>query len=612
MAESSPSSARSSQHDQRTKWPLFAVWLVGLVWLVVAVTDSFGFYAPPWVGYWGMVTYPTSVPFIDVVEPPQPGLAADRAGIRAGDLIDLREQTFEARVGLVCQPLAHRAVDLVVHRGGRRLIARVTPTTMWENHTPVGIVGVIVGAAYGFWFLICSLLIIARRAHSADARLLSLILIGLGSFWTLVLPNAMATFAFWATPGLFNWFMPALLLTILSSRAGTSSSLRAALEGVTYAAIGLAAISWIIECYSVASLRFDPTPFGAGAFGGGWSANEIVGSLIPLLLVLVAAEAVRSTPASERPRTAWLLLPLPITTLVGDAATQAANFGAPWIVNYASGLIYGCIMLVGGFVVTYAVLKRRVFDFEFVLGRTVVVAIMSLIVVSAFVLLEWLLGTVLAGATHVTGFVANAALALALGVSLRYVHRRIDTAVDAVLFRKRRNDERALLDFSKEAAYITNAGVLLDQAICKIDAHTDARGAAILVESNGTYRAVRAFGADGGASGSENDPLTVALKAWHRPLDPHGYDTGLHGALAIPMVARGRLSGVLLLGERAGGEAYAPDEVEALSQFAHGVGSALDGLAEKRDDGLATLRDAITSMQDAIISELRARPRPAS
>ena len=45
------------------------------------------------------------------------------------------------------------------------------------------------------------------------------------------------------------------------------------------------------------------------------------------------------------------------------------------------------------------------------------------------------------------------------------------------------------------------------------------------------------------------------------------------------MVARGHLIGVILLGERAGGEAYAPDEVHALEQFARGVGSALETLA---------------------------------
>jgi hypothetical protein len=66
------------------------------------------------------------------------------------------------------------------------------------------------------------------------------------------------------------------------------------------------------------------------------------------------------------------------------------------------------------------------------------------------------------------------------------------------------------------------------------------------------------------------------------------------------MLARGRLLGVVALDERSGGEAYAPDEIEALSQFAHGVGSALDVLSVKQDDSLASLREAMTAMAGAI------------
>jgi hypothetical protein len=42
----------------------------------------------------------------------------------------------------------------------------------------------------------------------------------------------------------------------------------------------------------------------------------------------------------------------------------------------------------------------------------------------------------------------------------------------------------------------------------------------------------------------------------------------MRGALAPPMLVRGRLLGAIVLGERIGGEAYAPDEIEALLQFA--------------------------------------------
>ena len=50
---------------------------------------------------------------------------------------------------------------------------------------------------------------------------------------------------------------------------------------------------------------------------------------------------------------------------------------------------------------------------------------------------------------------------------------------------------------------------------------------------------------------------------------------------------------VLLLGERAGGEAYAPDEVEALSQLANGVGSALEALSLTTDGAALAANPAV-------------------
>ena len=96
------------------------------------------------------------------------------------------------------------------------------------------------------------------------------------------------------------------------------------------------------------------------------------------------------------------------------------------------------------------------------------------------------------------------------------------------------------------------------------------------------------------------------------------YGTRLSGALALPMLSRGRLLGILVLGERAGGEAYAPDEVEALSQFARGVGSSLDALAGADADSIHALRETIAravatldatmrSLPESIASRLQAR-----
>src|SRR5262249_7801448 len=160
---------------------------------------------------------------------------------------------------------------------------------------------------------------------------------------------------------------------------------------------------------------------------------------------------VASAPKPERPRAAWLLLPIPVA-IVASLIAQLFQFAAQtWFGIIAVFILSQTFLLIGAFAVTYALIKRRVLDSSFLLSRTLVFGIVSLIVVAAFVLVDWLLGITFAGASHATGLIANAALALVLGVSLNYIQKRVDTFVDAVFFRRQYDDERALREFSREA-----------------------------------------------------------------------------------------------------------------------------------------------------------------
>ncbi|HEY5258176.1 MAG TPA: hypothetical protein VIJ12_07315, partial [Candidatus Baltobacteraceae bacterium] len=130
--------------------------------------------------------------------------------------------------------------------------------------------------------------------------------------------------------------------------------------------------------------------------------------------------------------------------------------------------------------------------------------------------------------------------------------------------------------------------------------HTDATAVAILLDDDGSYRAVRHFG-ETSAEVDADDAAILALKATHAPIDPHAYRTTLAGDLALPMVARGRLLGVVLCGVRESGEAYAPDEIEALHEVALGVGSALSALdGDAGHTTIADLRGSIADLRGSI------------
>ncbi len=600
----------------KTRRRLILLALCGLGLLVVffSAADIYGLGSRPWRGFWDSTVVTTGRPYLTIDAQPRPDGATAAAGIHNGDVVDLRDQSASARYQWIFELMATQPTQLVARRAGQRFVAHVTGSTVFEGPWAFKIGGVLAPQVAVLFFLGCAMLIALRQAGSLAARDIAFVLLlQTGSLVgpSLVTgPNAAVNFSLLLVNAgcalASSW-----ILVRLASRFGARSPRRDVIERAAYVLAALTFVRTVVSVIGISTLWFDPLPYLVpSVISSGWYpllwAVEPVAAL--LAVVAAAAAAVASTSAAERTRAAWLLLPLPIAFAISSVVGLSTLLNSSWFLFSGALVGRGVVALLGAMTVTYALLKRRVLDFGFILGRTLVVATISLMVVVAFILLEWLLGTVLSNVSHATGLAANAALALVLGLSMRYIHQRVDTVVDAVLFHKRHEDERALIDFSKEAAYVTDLEALLDASLEKVRGHTDARGAALLVQCEGQYTPVRSFGDSSTRAVSENDQAVLSLKTWRKPIDPHHYATSLYGALALPMLGRGRLAGILLLDERIGGEAYAPDEVEALAQFTHGVGSALDSLRGRRGDENADLRKSIAELA----AEVRALPKRLS
>jgi len=607
MATGALSSTRASQHDLRWKYVLLVLCALAFAEAFVCAADLFGLGERPWFGWVDAHTGMTGQPFLIIVQNPTPNGASAKAGLKDGDLLDLRELTREARIWMTFQPIATRPLEGTLRRKMTTVPFSLLPSTVWEGASRWKLADVIPGAIGQILLPICALLIALRCFRRRDGRRLALVLLflALGSNGLLVLPNASLSLLFFLSANACS-FAGLLLFINLSARFGVRNRWRGPLEWLAYATCSLSFLCVAAGVVGLLTLWFDPLPY---FFGSSLNALNDVGYLA---VSAVAVAAVVSAPLSERSRAAWLLLPIVIafdgSSLVNSLANSGADVFRDWYLFVGTLAIGNLLWMLGAVAVTYALLKRRVLDFEFVLGRAIVVAIVSLIVVVSFVLLESVLGSALVGMSHATSIVANIALALILGVSLNYIQKGVETLVDTVLFRKRRADERALRDFAREAAYVTQSSALLDQTIEKIKRHTDARSAALLLDAVGAFEAVRSFGEGTSLAIDENDGVILALKAWHKPIDPHRHSSTAQAALALPMLGRGRLLGVLLLGERVGGEAYAPDEVEALSELAHGVGSGLDALSSQSDplnalhQSMAAIADVVAALGDKMDS----------
>lgn len=595
MAPASLEAASPVTRESSWTIALLALWLVAAMACVVHTLDHTGLGSRAWYGWWDAIVVATDQPYVVQFAEPRPGGASAAGGVLDGDRVDLRAIDLDSRVRVIWQPMADRPMVFTVHRGDRTAIVRVTGSDVWHGSDlwrtawtrPVLFcleTAPIVG------FLACALLIILRRSRTFEGRaiavyLLCVVVARMFVPETLVLPDAGVNLTLTFVSALLS-FASMVVLVRLSSTFGTRSAWRQTVEWIAYIASAVVFAEAAAGCIGIWTMWFDPVPF---VFGNFWSVLRIAAATSVGMTAVAAVIA--STPA-EKPRAGWLLLPLPLALALSALLAVGVR---SWAQLLSVVVAAGAIPLAGAGLVTYALLKRRVLDAGFVLSRSIVVAILSLTVVAAFILLEWFLGSVVSGASHATGIAANAALALLLGLSMRFIHQRVDAFVDAVMFRKRHENTRALSDFSKEAAFVTDPGALIDLAIEKVRKHTDARSAGLFFRENGCYRAARSFN-QAPPDVSENDPAILALKTWHRPLDPHTYDTALKGDLALPMVARGQLLGLLLCGERTGSEVYASDEIDALAQFAQGVGSAFDYF---------TYDPRRTASDNAVLEELR-------
>jgi hypothetical protein len=586
----------------------------GALLVVVAFFNQVGMGgAPAWYGILGGYVSGSSEPYHVSIRGIDPGGPADRAGIREGDSVDVHDQSVLVRLSLMGQLLAGRPVTLQV-RGTNGIAQRVLvpgPFSVSRFWTYV------VWEFASLWLLLFAAVIAWRRPYVDNNLLLATVIACAG----IAIISSLVFFAWpWSWPyvataliGQTAALSIALWAALASAFARPLSPLRRAALVLCYVFVGL----WVVfgngtpdrsaglaPLLGLLTMWFDGTRF----IGAAWTATEIAAVVMATVCSVLAMFA---TVGVERQRAAWVLVPCTMLFWVSGAPLIAFHFGS-YAATLDTGAAYSVVAVIAPLVLTYAALNRRLIDVGFFLNRTVVFAIVSSIVIGTFIVVEWAVGEWLVNASHVTSAIVGMVVALALGLSMRYIHRYVDRFVDNVLFRQRHEDETALRRFAHEAAYINDRASLLDRTLKTVRDHTTAETSDILLR-NGSADYVW-ISDPAGMEISENDPAIVVLRAWSKPVDLHEVrESTLRGELAFPMASRGHLVGALICGPKRDGEAYAPDETEALAALAHGVGSALDVLDAGREKAsgatMAELVELVRALPDALAERLQTLKR---
>jgi hypothetical protein len=450
-----------------------------------------------------------------------------------------------------------------------------------------------------------------RRPAMPEARLLSLALscyVVADALQSLVTPSALLDDVFAA----LNWggVLGALSLAILirfASLFGRPPSLaRRLVEGLAYLATALLALYGIAGALALGTAWFDPVTLWFGT----WAVGLICGAQV--LVLAAGAYAIASSRGVERQRVSWAFAS--IGSLLAVVVVQQILITAvpTYDMNVAMQACVNVCSILAPIGLTYSVLSRRLMDIGFALNRAAVFSAVSVILVGTFMIVEWALGNWLASAGHVTSTAVSVPLAVGLGFSIRFVHTRVDRVIDALFFRHRHEQEKALLRFAHEASFISDAGVLVVRTASEVARHSDASAVAVMTrEADGTYRCAHDIDLPLGDV-SENDPAVLALRASMQPIDLHRHAGALRGEYAFPMSSRGLLVGILVCGPKRHGEPYAPDEREALAKLASGVGGALDALTAGREQleaAILGLQDEFAALRDEVrelVAEMRA------
>jgi hypothetical protein len=484
------------------------------------------------------------------------------AGIKPGQTVRFGKSDLHTRI-VALEPMAGSRLTLLTSDGRAvTLVARAGP----KQSLPLSLIAVRLA------YLLVAGLLALRRWEERAVRSLVFFLTGFGI--ALGLPNANPIVSPEISYALFDVGAVMLLACAGAAAADFSaylSSSPSALERtLAGAAIALAALGVIVN----AAIQFALLAHGAGA-------RAVIGLLLVAPLLLAIATLVAgyvSARGADRSRRLWALLIIGVG-MVGPALDffVSAISGYNYLVDQFA-LVTVAIIPVG---LAYVILRHRLIDVGFVLNQAAVYAGVSIVIVAVLVIVETLLSNYVQSTSHVTSTAVQLSVALVLGFSINAIHKRVEHFVDSVLFRARHTAQAALHAFSLDAAYITDASVLLERCVQVVRQNVRATSAGILLrDSSDDYTTVAGdFSAD--VHADPNDPVVLAMRARHVVVDLPLAGSALPGVLAFPLVSSGELIGILVCAGKTDLETYAPDERASLAEVAAAVAHALRALRVK-------------------------------
>ena len=556
----------------RTVWRIIAVTVLALATLSLTLPDSRRLWYPT-----GTLGYTTDRD--NVVTGVQPGSSADAAGLKVGDRIDVAKTPRQFAWQVTYDPTTLSAGDVVtiaVDRDGRTRF--VTPTSAPSISADL-----------------------PSRALIALRLLSDLVFVGLGAALVLLRPSSI-TWGFYLYCVGFAPGPSSVILSLLPFPANVFADFfNSSLGALGYAGLLLFALGFLHDEISswravftrlvlyLALLLVALTALSVlGPEWLGWMGQKAARAQFALQAAVAAVvmyallDTYVHSRGDGRQRIRWVVFAFGISLIAASVDYFFyPRLGEPyWL--HATFRLSGVVVPIA---VAYAIVRHRVIDVNFVISRAVVFAALTTLLVAIFGVIDWFFTNRLQA--HGLGTITEIAVAVALGFWLNTLHRRVDTLVDRVLFRRKHKAEVRLQRIAAGLMHSSSSDAigqaLVDEPVMALGL---ASSALFWRAEDRSFESWRVHGWDSDAARmmDKNDMLILQLAARDEPLILDEVDLlrdGLPGGparpcLAIPVSVRGELRAICLYGSHEHGEALDPDEVQTLFALATAAAAAFD------------------------------------
>jgi hypothetical protein len=520
------------------------------------------------------------------------------AGVHAGDIIEFdRYQDARRRFA------PGESIGMTVRQSGE------------ARHLSVAAVPVALTATFYFSYwgsvlisvisLFFAMLVIFSRPESIACRALALsfALDGFNFISSAIAQPELHTL------GLFLWYATLPLAPFLFVVFAASFSREQSISGSRFDASWPV---WALVAYSAAMSLY-------GAWFGSGHAAPLIGDLTTMHQALCTVLGIaalwhgcRASVGVGRQRQMWML-----ATYVMFSSIQVAGFiELTYFFNFMgniNGIAVSLLLqvasnLVWFFVLIYALLVHRIFNFGFAVNRAIFYSITSVLMLVSFGIVERLFDHFLHFEGRTASVLVDGGIALGVYLAFNRFHYLVDHWMERIFFAGWHKNESRLRVFVTRAAHIKSSQALLREFALELKRFSGGAECKIFLPANGHYESLPAVGQDV-AMLDIDDPICIRLRTDPAPFEYSSDPQIGPTRLVLSMSHRSILHAVIILGPKCSGESYRPDEKLVLGFAAHQTGLDLHAISieslvlenDKQRMQLAALRELIlTAPPDAL------------